>query len=78
MFCQKPIMDQRKGENRVQETEITSREGEKLQEERIIEIETERLRDFRNHPYRTGSVVGSASTFLNTRMFMGIRMQRAE
>ena len=45
-------MDQRKGENRVQETEITSREGEKLQEERIIEIETERLRDFRNHPFR--------------------------
>jgi len=36
----------------VQEAEITSREGDKLPEERIIEIEMERLRDFRNHPFR--------------------------
>ncbi len=36
----------------MQETEITGREEEKLQEERIIEIEMERLRDFRNHPFR--------------------------
>ena len=36
----------------MQETEITSRQEEKLPEERIIEIEMERLRDFRNHPFR--------------------------
>ena len=36
----------------MQEAEITSREGDKLPEERIIEIEMERLRDFRNHPFR--------------------------
>ena len=45
-------MDRRKEGNHVQKTEITGREGEKLPEERIIEIEMERLRDFRNHPFR--------------------------
>lgn len=36
----------------MQETDMTGRKGEKLPEERIIEIEMERLRDFRNHPFR--------------------------
>ena len=36
----------------MQKAEITGLEGEKLLEERIIEIEVERLRDFRNHPFR--------------------------
>ena len=36
----------------MQGTEITGREWEKFPEERIIEIEVERLRDFKNHPFR--------------------------
>lgn len=36
----------------MQEAEITGLEGENFPEERIIEIEVERLRDFRNHPFR--------------------------
>ena len=45
-------MDHREEGNNVQETEIIVRKEQKVLEERIIEIEMERLRDFRNHPFR--------------------------
>ena len=52
----------------MQETEMTGGKGEKLPDEWIIEIEMERLRDFRNHPFRI-----SADKPMEELMVSGIR-----